>query len=117
MGTTMNKKSSCVAVFSEIADANVAIQQLLAAGINKDLISLIGETIQQGKIAVKGIKYFDNELLQIGIHKANLYCYKSLIYSGSYLVIVSGNYKEVEYACNQLELCEQADVAIHFNAY
>jgi hypothetical protein len=112
----MKKESSCVAVFVEITDAQNAIQQLLTINVNKDRISLIGETIHQGKVAVDGLVFLDNDLLQLGIHKANLYCYKSLVYSGAYLVIVNGDYKEVEHAYNQLEQHQQADVAIHFNA-
>lgn len=105
-----------MAVFIEIRDARNAIQQLLTTNINEKCISLIGETIQQGNVAADGLGLLDNDLLQLGIHKANLYCYKSLIYSGAYLVIVNGNYKEVEYAYSQLEQDQQADVAIHFNA-
>jgi len=116
MDESMRKDSSCVAVFIEITDAQNAIQQLLTANVNEDRISLIGETIQQGKVAADGLSFLDNDLLQLGIHKANLYCYKSLVYSGAYLVIVNGDYKEVEHAYNQLEQDEQADVAIHFNA-
>ncbi|MBL1320935.1 MAG: hypothetical protein COA63_007735 [Methylophaga sp.] len=112
----MKKESSCVAVFIEITDAQSAIQNLLTTHVNEDCISLVGETIQQGKVAADGLSFLDNDLLQLGIHKANLYCYKSLVYSGAYLVIVNGDYKEVEHAYSQLEQYEQADVAIHFNA-
>lgn len=116
MDRTMKKESSCVAVFFEIMDARNAIQQLLTTNVNEKCISLIGETIQQGKVAVDGLSFLDNDLLQLGIHKANLYCYKSLVYSGAYLVIVNGNYNEVEHAYSQLEQYTQAEVAIHFNA-
>ena len=111
----MKKESSCVAVFIEITDAQNAIQQLLTTSVSEEHISLVGETIQQGKVAVDGLGFLDNDLLQLGVHKANLYCYKSLVYSGAYLVIVNGNYLEVEEAYSQLEKHEQADVAIHFN--
>jgi hypothetical protein len=116
MDILMKKESSCVAVFIEITDAKNAIQYLINSGIDDNHISLIGETVQQGKVATKGLEYFDSDLLQLGIHKANLYCYKALIFSGAYLVIVNGNYKLVEQACKQLEQYTDADVAIHFNA-
>jgi hypothetical protein len=112
----MKKESSCVAVFNEITDAQNAIQHLLTTHVNEDRISLIGETIQQGKVAADGLGFLDDDLFQLGIHKANLYCYKSLVYSGAYLVIINGGYKDVEHAYSQLEQDKQADVAIHFNA-
>ncbi len=112
----MKKESSCVAVFSEMAEANNAIQHIITMGIDKNHVSLIGETIQQGKVAADGLEYFDSDLLQLGIHKANLYCYKALIYSGSYLVVVNGSHTVVEQAYKHLEQYTGADVAIHFNS-
>lgn len=111
----MKKNSSCIAVFSRYKDAIDARRQLLASSVEKKHISLIGKDCQEGYLITEGLENLDDELHQLGVQEGNLYCYKCLIHSGSYLLIVSGNYEEVEYACKHLEQHEKADVSIHFN--
>ena len=111
----MRKGSSCIAVFFRYEDARDAIQQLLAANVDKRNISLVGKKLQQGRVAADGLASLDNDLYQLGVQEGNLHCYKCLIHGGSFLVIVNGNYAEVEHVCRQLEQHEKADVSIHFN--
>jgi len=113
----MNKRrSSCIAVFSRYADATDAMQQLLASSMDKKHISLVGKDCQEGQLIAEGLDNLDDEFHQLGVQEGNLYCYKCLLHGGSFLLIVSGNYEEVELACKHLEQHEKAEVSIHFNA-
>jgi len=112
----MNKRSSCIAIFPKYADANKALQQLLAANVSENHISLLGKDFQQGAVAAGGLSDLDDELYQLGVQEGNLYCYKCLLHGGSFLLIVSGNYEEMECVFKQLVQHENAEVSIHFNA-
>ena len=112
----MEKVSSCIAIFTEHTDAEDAVHQLLSFDVNEDQILLVSKDRQQGRVPTKGLLNLDDDLYQLGVQESSLYCYKCLVHSGSFLVIVSGNYEEVERACNQLEKNKKADVSIHFNS-
>lgn len=112
----MEKVSSCIAVFTEHTDAEDAVRQLLSFDVNEDQILLVSKDQQQGGVATKGLLNLDDDLYKLGVRESSLYCYKCLVHNGSFLVIVSGNYEEVERACNQLEKQKKADVSIHFDA-
>jgi tRNA A58 N-methylase Trm61 len=112
----MNKTSSCIAVFRNYADAVSAINGLKAVDVDQQLISLVGKDIQEGKVAEKGLSSLDSDLILLGVQEANLHCYNCMIHAGSFMVIVMGDYTQVEQAANHLEKYAQADVSIHFNA-
>ena len=112
----MGKGSSCIAIFSEYTDAVDAVNRLASLNVDENRISLVGKDKQQGEVAAGGMVNLDDDLNQLGVQEGNLYCYKYLVHSGSFLVIVSGDYDEVERACNQLEKNKKADVSIHFNS-
>jgi len=111
----MKKHSSCIAVFSRYIDATDAMRQLLASSVDKKHISLVGKDCQKGQLIAEGLDNLDDELHQLGVQEDNLYCYRCLIHSGLFLVIVSGNYEEMERVFKQLEQHEKAEVSIHFN--
>lgn len=112
----MEKASSCIAVFTKYSDAREAVENLLDANVDRSRISLVGKDAQEGRVAAEGISALDDDLYRLGVQEANFHCYKCLILGGSYLVIVSGDYEEVEQACSHLEKHEQAEVSVHFNA-
>jgi len=112
----MNKSSCCIAVFSDHTAAVEAIERLEAGPLDKDLISLVGKNVQYGKVGMNGLSSLNEDLLQLGVQEATLHCYQCMVHGGSFLVIVSGNYQQVEDACEHLEKHTQADVALHLNA-
>ncbi|RUM92610.1 MAG: hypothetical protein DSZ28_09420 [Thiothrix sp.] len=112
----MEKGSSCIAIFSEYTDAKDTVNRLASFNVDENRISLVGRDLQQGKVAAGGIGTLDDDLNQLGVQEGSLYCYQCLVHGGSFLVIVSGDYEEVERACRQLEKHEKADVSIHFNS-
>ncbi len=112
----LEQTSSCVAVFSNYDDAKRAIAHMVDAGIESRRISLVGEQTQEGLVARGGMDRLDEDLTALGVQEANLHCYKCLIYGGSWLVIVSGNHEQVDFACEHLEKHTSADVSLHFNA-
>ena len=111
----MKKHSSCIAVFSRYKDAIDAMRHLLASDVDKKHISLVGKDCQEGQLIAEGLENLDDEFHQLGVQEGSLYCYKCLIHSGLFLVIVSGDYKEMERVFKQLEKHEEAEVSIHFN--
>lgn len=112
----MNKTSSCIAVFTNYADAVSAINGLKAADVGQHSISLVGKDIQEGKVAEKGLGSLDSDLTQLGVQEENLHCYYCMVYAGFFLVIIRGDDTQVEQAANHLEKYAQADVSVHFNA-
>lgn len=112
----MEKASSCIAVFPTHSEAANAIDKLLAAGMNRELISLVGRDIQEGQISTSGLSSLDEDLKKIGVQEGNVHCYKCMIHGGLFLVIVAGNYTEVEQAYNHFDQHENAEVSLHFNA-
>ncbi len=112
----MKKASSCIAVFSRYADGKNAAGELIAASVDRAAISLVDKELQQGKVANSGLGSLDDDLLQLGVLKSSLYCYKCMLYAGSCLLIVSGNYQQIEHACALLEQYQQADVSMHYNS-
>jgi len=112
----MEKGSSCIAIFTDYADAKSAVHRLFSFNVDENRISLVGKDLRQGKVAADGLVNLDDDLYQLGVQESSLYCYKCLVHSGSFLVIVSGDYEEVERAWNQLEKYKKADVSIHFNS-
>jgi hypothetical protein len=111
----MEKASSCIVVFPQYADAVEARALLLGNGISPDRISIIGRDRQEGDVAAMDADVFDDDLMRLGVQEANLYCYKCSLHAGAVLLIVSGNYAEIEEACELLEHLEAADVTLHFN--
>lgn len=112
----MNKSSCCIAVFPDYTAAVEAIDRLVASSMDKNLISLVGKDVQHGKVGLNGLSSLNDDLLQLGVQEATLHCYQCMIHGGSFLVVVSGNYEQVENACEHLEKNTQADVALHLNA-
>ncbi len=112
----MEKASSCIAVFMKYSDAREAIEKIVDAGVDHSRISLVGEEIQEGKVAADGASALDDDLRQLGVQEENLHCYKHLMLGGAYLVVVSGDYVEVSRAFDFLERYNQAEVFVHFNA-
>ncbi|WP_456417452.1 hypothetical protein [Thiolapillus sp.] len=112
----MEKASSCIAVFTKYSDAGEAVEMLVGAGMEPGRISLLGKYTQEGKVAAKGTSALDDDLRQLGVQEENLHCYKCLISGGAYLVVVSGDYQEVDWACGFLEQQGRAEVSVHFNA-
>lgn len=112
----MKKGSSCIAVFSKHADATNVVNKLVAAGVAETAISLVCKESQQGEVASVGLSSLDDDLLQLGVLESSLHCYKCMLHGGSCLLIVSGNYQQIEHACKLLEQHEQADVSMHYNS-
>ena len=112
----MEKGSSCIAIFTDYTDAKNAVYRLFSFNVDENCVSLVGKDLQQGKVSAGGLEDLDDDLYQLGVQESSLYCYKCLVHSGSFLVIVSGDYEVVEQACNQLEKNKKADVSIHFNS-
>jgi hypothetical protein len=113
----MEKSSSCIAVFSNHSDAASAIEKLAATGMERKSISLVSKDIQEGQIGTDGLASLDEDLKNIGVQEGNVHCYKCMIHGGSFLVVVSGDYTQVERACNHFERHEeQPEISIHFNA-
>ena len=108
----MNKLSSCIAIFSNQPEANTARQLLLEAQIDKKSIFLLDKNFQGGSL-IKNINQFFN---YIGVPEDTAHCYLCLLHSGSLLLIVSGVYQDVEFACEQLEKNDLASPSMHINA-
>ncbi len=112
----MDKVSSCIAVFPNDAEARQARQYLLETGFDSRQIKILGRPAQNAGQGSASVETMDEEFHRIGVQQGTLYCYKCLLYGGSSLLIVSGDYATVERACNLLEPLEQAEVALHFNS-
>ncbi len=112
----MDRTSSCIAVFNDYREAKEAVGKLLELGVPAADITLLGETVQEGSVAAQGLHTLDDDLASLGVQDANVHCYKCLIYGGSYLVIVSGDHRQVDRVCQHLEQHTEADVSLHFNA-
>ena len=112
----MKKSSCCVAIFTDHALATSAVAELQSLNMGSDVVSLIGNNIQQGKVGTAGLSSLHEDLLLLGVQESNIYCYQCLIHGGSFLVVVSGNYEQVEKACSHLEKNSHADTALHLNS-
>ena len=111
----MEKASSCIIVLPQYSDAIEARNLLLEAGVEPDRVSIVGKGQNEGEVASLELDQFDEDLKQLGVQEANLYCYKCSLHAGSVLVVVSGDYVEIEKACGLVEHLKHADIALHFN--
>ncbi len=107
----MDKQSSCIAIFSNQSEANKALQQLVETRIDKKNILLLDKDFKQGS-SVGDIHQF---FKRIGVPEDTTHCYLCLLKGGSLLLIVSGNYQDIEFAYEQLDKNTAATPSIHFN--
>ncbi len=112
----MNKGSSCIAIISRYADASIAADKLVVAGVDEDTVSLVGIDSQQGEVARSGLGCLDDDLSLLGVLKTSICHYKCLLEAGFCLLIVRGNHQQIEHACTLLEQHDQMDVSMHFNS-
>ena len=99
----MNKQSSCIAIFSSYSDALAARQTLknstIDSTINGKQLVLLDKDLEDNSLSPNINSFFN----QISVPEDTMQCYLCLLYSGSFLLIVSGTHQEVEFAYEILE--------------
>lgn len=111
MGDSIDKKSSCIAIFSSRQAAESAQQQLFGEPIYKDDILLISKETSQRDVAS-----LMDYLNSIGVQDDMQTTYLSLLQDGQFLLAVRGDDEAVELAYERLNQDQLASPLIHFNS-
>lgn len=111
----MKYSSSCVAVFDCYDDTLSVATALLEQEISSDHISLVDKTRSAGPLTTSAAPLADY-LSSNGVPELYVESYLSIVQSGASLLIVVGNYHQIEQASELIDLPESAFLSLHFNA-